>query len=72
MLELLREHGIGDKIEKDVSETEEIMQKDSHIDRHLIYGKGNAQIFTTICSELIEYICEKKKLDLCNISQIRY
>lgn len=57
MLELLREHGIGDKIEKKVSGAEEIMQRDSHIDRHLIYGKGSVQIFTIICSELIDYLC---------------
>lgn len=68
MLELLREHGIGDKIEKDISGAEKIVQTNSHIDRHLIYGKGNAQIFTIICFEHIEYLCEKKKLDLCNVS----
>lgn len=32
MLELLREHDIGDKIEKKVSGTEEIMHRDSYID----------------------------------------
>lgn len=53
MLEL-REYGTGNKIEK-VSGAEEIMQRDSHIDRHLIYGKGSVQIFTIICFESTEY-----------------